>query len=192
MLQGIASHTAWIAVGIGSIALLCLLRWGIRQKGLHTRQKELSLLQKRNEALNETLRNPRVKTAERTAVNPMEVQWDEKTINDSRIDRTSAMIELVEFSDYSRRKYIFPANQVIRIGSGLENQLVLPRKGVAPMHCEIFATDEGPAIRTVSPSKALLLRGKTSATIDRRGTLLNNGDHIRLGTADIQFRRFKA
>ncbi len=192
MLSFILSHIGYFIVGLAVVLLLFVLRPVLKRKKLREQEEEMSLLQKRNEALNETLRNPKVKAAKNAAVGPMEVQWDEKAMDLQRTGRTSVMVELVEFSTYSRRKYLFSAEQPIHIGSGTENQLVLPREGVAAKHCEIFAIDGAMAVKTAAEAKAVLVRGKTSAVINREGVLLNNGDHIRMGTADVQFRCFKA
>ena len=192
MLSFILSHIGYFIAGLAVILLLLVLRPVLKRKKLREQEKEMSLLQKRNEALNETLRTPKIKAAENAAVKPMEVQWDEKAMELQRTGRTSLMVELVEFSTYSRRKYLFSAEQPIHIGSGTENQLVLPREGVAARHCEIFAISGAMAIRTTAGAKAVLVRGKTSAVISSEGVLLNNGDHIRMGTADVQFRCFKA
>ncbi len=192
MLSFILSHIGYFIAGLAVILLLFVLRPVLKKKKLREQEKEMSLLQKRNEALNETLRNPKIKATESTAVGPMEVQWDEKAMDHQRTGRTSVMVELVEFSTYSRRKYLFSAEQTIHIGSSTENQLVLPREGVVSRHCEIFAINGAMAVKTVAGAKAVLARGKTSAAINSEGVLLNNGDHIRMGSADVQFRCFKA
>lgn len=192
MLSFILSHIGYFIAGLVVILLVFVLRPVLKRKKLRGQEKEMSLLQKRNEALNETLRNPKVKDKDSKAVGPMEVQWDEKAMDNQRTGRVSMMVELVEFSTYSRRKYLFSAEQPIYIGSGTENQLVLLREGVAARHCEIFAVKEKMAVRTMTGEKAVLVRGKTKAIINSEGLLLNNGDHICMGAADVQFRCFKA
>lgn len=108
MLSFILSHIGYFIAGIVVILLVFVLRPVLKRKKLRGQEKEMSQLQKRNEALNETLRNPKIKTAEPAAVGPMEVQWDEKAVDQQRTGRASMMVELVEFSTYSRRKYLFP------------------------------------------------------------------------------------
>lgn len=192
MLESIKPYLLYIIVGIAVIALLFLVKAWLHRRTWQKKRKEMSMLRKRNEALNETLRNPQISLEEGTASGPMEVQWDAKAIDDRYADQATMMIELVEFSAYSRRKYIFPAGQIIRIGAGAENHLILPREGVSEKHCEIFLLNKTVAIRNISSEKVVLIRGKTSAFVNCDGVFLNNGDHIQLGTADIQFRCFKA
>lgn len=194
MLQFLSSHIIYVYViaGIAVIFLIVVLRILLKRRKIKRMQKEMSTLQKRNEALNETLRNPKVKASGNGTAGPMEIQWDDKVLKDASAKKQSMMIELIEFSAYSRRKYLFPAGQTICIGSGADNQLVLQREGVATRHCEIFSTGKALAARNVSNAKALLIRGKNSAFISDEGVFLNNGDHIRIGSADIQFRCFKA
>ena len=150
------------------------------------------MLQKRNEALNETLSNPKVKSTNKPAVGPVEVKWDDKAADKKQTHGSTLVIELVEFSAYSRRKHLFPAGQAISIGSSADNQMVLLREGIAARHCEIFMKNGAIAVRNVSNEKALLVRGKVTALISEEGVYLNNGDFIRLGTVDIRFRYFKA
>lgn len=190
MLQFILSHW-YVFAGAALVGLISVLSRFMKQNKQKQKQKEMTDLQKRNEALNETLRNPKVKKKSTVSAGPMEVQWDDKALNNSASGRKSMMIELVEFSTYSRRKYMFPADQAITIGSSADNQLVLPRDGVAPKHCEIYLTNKVFAVRSLSDSQATLVRGKASAYITREGVFLNNGDHIKMGAADIQFNCFK-
>lgn len=192
MLQFLMSHILYVAIGVGAIVLILVLRFVSKQNAVRKKQKEMSLLQKRNEALNETLRNPKMQQQKSPAAGPMEVQWDEKAIESRQKDNPSLMIELIEFSTYSRRKYLFPAELGVSVGSGADNQLVLQREGVAPQHCAFFQKDGAIAVRSISNQKTLLLRGKTSALVGAEGVFLNNGDHIHIGTADLQFRSFKA
>lgn len=182
----------YISIGIAAALLILLISKLLKQRKDKKHQKEMSMLQQRNEALNEALSNPKVKKSDATMTAPMEVHWDSQALNKPKTRKSSLMIELVEFSTYSRRKYLFSADQIIRIGSGADNQLVLPREGVCPKHCEIFLVDHAVAVRNVSGTNALLLRGKSSAFINEEGVFLNNGDHIKMGSADIQFRCFNA
>ena len=192
MLQFFLSHIVYIIAAVAAVLLFFIFSRIHKKKKERQKQREMSAMQRRNEALNETLRNPKVKKTDKGAIAPMEVQWDEKALREPSAESASMMIELIEFSTYSRRKYLFPVGRPITIGSNMDNQLVLPREDVAARHCEIFSQADCLAARSLSDEQTLLIRGKNPAQISRDGVFLNNGDHIRLGSADIQFRCYKA
>lgn len=192
MLQFLSSHLVAIIAGVAGGACIFALRIFLKRRKERAVQKEMTLLQRRNDALNQTLSNPKVKQAGAAMAGPMEVQWDERALDSRRSGGSSVMVELVEFSTYSRRKYLFPLGDTISIGSGVDNHLVLQRERVQPKHCEIFLSGNAVAVRSVAESEVLLIRGKKSALISGEGVFLNNGDRIRIGTANIQYRCFEA
>ena len=101
------------------------------------------------------------------------------------------MVELTELSAYSRRKYVFRGEQAVTVGSGGDNSLVLARDGVAERHCEVRMIGKDFCVRSLSTARTVLIRGKKSFLVGTEGVYLNDGDHIQLGTAEIQFRKFK-
>ncbi len=192
MLQFLTSRIVYVIAGAVLVAGLILLKRLLARSKEKKQQREMFLLQRRNDALNETLSNPKVKNPQKSAVAPVEVKWDEKAVDSKSSGVSTPVIELVEISAYSRRKHLFPASQPISIGSSAENQMVLMREGIAEKHCEIFMKNGAIAARNLSGEQAVLVRGKVTALISEEGVYLNNGDHIRLGNVDIQFRHFKA
>lgn len=189
-LDFIKTHLYVLAVPVILLAVMYCLH-SKKKKALRKFQ-EMSQIKQRDEALNEALRNPQVKEARGGPERPMEIQWDDKAVREKGKKGESRMAELVELSAYSRRRYVYRMDQPIRIGSGKENQMELPRDGVAEAHCEIFLQGGRACVRTLPGAKTLLKRGKESALISANGIYLKNGDHIQLGSAEIQFRMFKA
>ncbi|MDE6590512.1 MAG: hypothetical protein K2K53_09275, partial [Oscillospiraceae bacterium] len=116
------------------VALLAALRFALKYRSRRKQLEEISQLKRRDEALNEALRNPQAAgSAPGAKGGPIEISWDDKVVKAQ--DASAAwMVELLELSAYSRRKYVFRADQPITIGSGEDNQLVLHRDGVAPSH----------------------------------------------------------
>ena len=192
MLQFLASNIIYVIAGAVVVAGLILLKRMMARRKEEKRQREMFLLQRRNEVLNETLRNPKAKDLPKPVAAPVEIKWDEKAGDLKQTNGSTLVIELVEMSAYSRRKHLFQAGQPIDIGSGKNNQMVLIREGVAEKHCRIFLKNGAIAVKNLCGAKTLLVRGKVTALINEEGVYLNNGDHIRLGTIDIQFRYFKA
>lgn len=172
------------------LLLLMAIRLLSKQRKVKREIEEMSQYKRRDEALVEALRNPQVKE-ESGPEGPMEISWDDKTVSERGKDHASPMVELVELSAYSRKKFVFRLGKPIRIGSEKENQMELLREGVEESHCEIFLNGEKACVRSLSGSKTILKRGKTSALIGPSGVYLNNGDRIQLGTVELQVRLFK-
>ena len=178
------------AAVVGLIAGLCAWsRWRKERR----KSAEMSHITRRNEALNEALRDPSAKEPiQGGPEGPLEITWDDKAVYQSAAAGSALMIELIELSTYSRRKYVFRADRPIFIGSGPDNQLVLPRAGVAEKHCEIRMAGKLAFVRSTSRAQTSLKRKKTVVLVGMEGIYLNNGDHIQLGASEIQFRLFKA
>lgn len=167
-------------------ALMCFLS---RRRKRKREVQEMSQYKRRDEALVEALRNPRVKSGSGPE-GPMEIKWDDKVVSEKRKTRASPMVELVERSAYSQKKFVFRLGQPIRIGSGKGNQMELLREGIAEVHCEIFLNGEKACVRSVNGARTVLRRGKTNALISSAGVYLNSGDYIQLGNTEIRVRLF--
>lgn len=176
-----------------TIGLIVVLRTWSKWRKKRRKSEEMSHITRRNEALNEALRDPSAKEPVQSGPEgPLEISWDDKAVHQSAAAGSALMIELIELSTYSRRKYVFRADRPISIGSGPNNQMVLPREGVAEKHCEIRMAGKRACVRSVSRAQTSLKRKKNVVLVGTEGIYLNNGDHLQLGTSEIQFRLFKA
>lgn len=181
----------YAALAAGAVVFALLRTWS-RWRKSRKQMEEMSQLKRRDEALNAALRDPLSKDAPRTGPEgPMEIKWDDKAVNEQG-GSASLLIELIELSAYSRRKYVFRADTPIVIGSGENCRMVLPRDGVAGEHCEIRLEGKRACVRSIAGAKTILKRKKVSALVGTDGVYLNNGDHLQLGVSEIQFRMFKA
>ena len=187
MLQFLRTYYYFFLLVLLGIVLLCVLR--SRQKR-RREERENTRRRKRDEALSEALRNPLVKREQAPSHGPLEVRWEDQTVRETTPAANAPVAEITELSEYSRRKYVFDLDRPVRIGSGAENELVLSREGVAHYHCEIFLIGARAGIKTVQDSETLLVRKKQCAIIGTEGLYLNDGDHIRLGTAELEFRLY--
>ena len=173
--------------------LIFALRRVLRYRKERKTEADLTQQQRRNEALTRALQNPMAKAPSKPpASNPLEISWDEKLIQKDKSKADAMMFELVELTDYSRRKYLFPASQTVGIGSSDDNQMVLFREGVAPHHCTVSMDGGKPCVLSTSGAKTLLHRGKELATVNEGGVFLNNSDLLELGSTRIEFRMFRA
>lgn len=183
----------YVIAAVAAIVLIAALRTWSKWRKSRKQSAEISHITRRNEALNEALRDPHAKEPVQSGPEgPLEISWDDKAVHQNAAANSSLMIELIEFSTYSRRKYVFRANRPISIGSGPSNQLVLPREGVAEKHCEIHMAGKKACVRSLPQVQTFLLRKKNVVRVGTEGIYLNNGDRIQLGTSEVQFRLFKA
>lgn len=174
------------------LLLAFLLSAFYRRHKKHRTEEDAAQIKRRDEALTEALKNPRVREQTGGQGVPVEIKWDDKAVSNKSKTKPTTMVELVELSAYSRRKYIFHADSPISVGSAAENQLALPREGVLKRHCEFFMDGSRPGVRSVHGAKTLLRRGKNTASVSDDGVYLKNGDCIQIGSAEVEFRLFKA
>ena len=180
-------YLALIPVLLLSAGLILLLR---RRKA-RREQREMSQFKRRDEALNEALRNPRMEEDPGRPEGPMSVSWGDKSVSRRPKAPPSPMVELVLLSEYSHRTYVYRLDQPIRVGSERDNHMELHLDGVASRHLELFLNQGKPCVRTLPGARALLKRGRTAAAIPQDGVYLNSGDRIQFGRAELQFRLFK-
>lgn len=99
------------------------------------------------------------------------------------------MIQLVEKTELSTRKFVLNPAKVIRIGSDLqENDISILADDIAPHQCEIFSVRDRVFIRNVSSGlHTIIKRKRETAFVDEKGIRLLSGDTIILGkvTYDI-------
>ncbi len=181
----------YILAAVAGVALIAGLTIWMRWRSKRRRFEEISQMKRRNEALNDALRNPNMESGSSGPEGPMAVSWDDKAVNGRGTGAPSIMAELTELSAYSRRRYVFRGEQNITVGSGGDNALVLARDGVAQRHCEVRMIGKRFCVRSLPAVKTILIRGKKSFLVGTEGVYLNDGDRIQLGTAEIEFRKFK-
>lgn len=189
MLRFFQSHLYLIFIPI--LLLIIGLFFLARRQKARREWEDMSQRKHRDKALNEALRNPRLRQNSNQPDRPLEISWTDKACKEKKIKPASPMAELVLLSEYSHRKYVYRLDQSIRIGSGTDNHMELHWDGVAPQHCEIFLNQQKPCVRSLSGAETWLKRGKASAPVGADGVYLHSGDHIRLGTAEISFRVLK-
>lgn len=188
MFSYIQTHLYILVIPV--LLLFIMFRFFSRRRKTKREYEEMSQYKRRDEALVEALRNPQVKK-ENGPEGPMEISWDDETVGEKGKRRASPMVELVELSAYSRKKFVFRLGKPIRIGSGKGNQMEILREGVSESHCEIFLNGDKACVRGLSEAKTILKRGKTSALVSHAGVYLKSGDFIQIGIAEIQVRLFK-
>jgi hypothetical protein len=97
------------------------------------------------------------------------------------------MVQLVENTEFSSRKFIFNLSGIIRIGSGLiDNDIVVANGGIEEHQCEIFLAQKKVYVRNMGHyARTIVKRKKRKIIVDNRGIRIVTGDKIIL--ADIVY-----
>lgn len=102
--------------------------------------------------------------------------------NNKRKDN-HVMLQLVEKTELSTRKFMLNPIKKIRIGSDLQdNDISVLSEGVSPHQCEIFSVSDKIYIKNLSQeNQTILKRKKEQAIVDEKGLRLLSNDKIILG-----------
>lgn len=94
------------------------------------------------------------------------------------------MLQLVEKTELSTRKFMLNPAKNIRIGSDQQdNDIVVLSAGISPRQCEIFSVGDKVYIKNLSDeNRTLLKRKKEQAIVDNKGLRLLSNDKIILGS----------
>ena len=179
-----------------ALALFLLLFF--LKKFLRYREKKQEITQAaadrmRDENLNSIILNSHAATGGREIYKPYAVDYSSKEKggpNKGNSQDISSgkyhqpMLQLVEKTELSTRKFVLNPAKRIRIGSDLQdNEISVLSQGVSPHHCEIFAAGGGVYIRNTGKStRTIIRRKKEQALADDKGIRLQSGDRILLGT----------
>ena len=90
------------------------------------------------------------------------------------------MIQLIEKTELSARKFVLNPAKIIRIGSDLQNNdIVVFSENVSSRQCEIFSAMDKVFIRnTGEKCRTIIRRKKEQAIVDNRGIRLLSGDVV--------------
>lgn len=98
--------------------------------------------------------------------------------------RYPVMLQLVERTELSTRKFMMNPEKAIRVGSGMEgNDISVLAEGVSTHQFEIFTIRDKVFIRNLgSGNRTVVKRKKGQVIVDEKGIRLLSGDRILLGT----------
>ncbi|MBE5881926.1 MAG: FHA domain-containing protein [Lachnospiraceae bacterium] len=181
--------SVWIILGIvAAIALVVVMRI-LSKKRARRREMEIQASDKlREEALDRIILNSQgaSRQSEVYSAKPFEVNYDSKMVEKQPSVLSgvklgsSLMVQIVENSELSARKYMFDPKQGIRIGSrqGMNN-IVISSQEVDEVQCEILEHKGQILIRNVGRSgRVILERGKNRAYVEQNLLEMKSGDAI--------------
>ena len=102
--------------------------------------------------------------------------------------KSHLMVQLVEQTKLSTRKFMLNPAKIIRIGSDLSaNDITVFEQGISPFQCEIFSVGGKVYVRNLSDENTTVLRRKKEQVIvDKKGLRLLSDDIILLG--EVSYR----
>lgn len=182
------------------LAAVILLLAGIIliRKALRKKQKDKELRQAaedklRDENLNHVILNSHAGSGRlREAQTPYDVDYSNpggsniKNPSDNSKQKDShVMLQLVEKTELSTRKFMLNPAKRINIGSDLQdNDIAVLSEGVSAHQCEIFAAGNKVYIRNLSSeNRTIVKRKREKVIVDEKGLRLLSNDIIILGNA---------
>lgn len=147
----------------------------------------------RDENLNHVILNSYVKEEERREVyKPYDVDYsnpnaerDRSAAGYEKKGERHSMLQLIERTELSTRKFILNPEKRIHIGSDPQNNdITIMSEGVSLRHCEIFSAQDNVYIRNLSEGNRTFLRRKREqAIVDAKGIRILSGDTVVVGRA---------
>ena len=170
--------------------ILFILLIKIRKK--NKKQKIMSIQAEdklREEALDKIILNDKAQNDEGDvfSAKPFEVNYDaasvEKHTEKAKKARYRTMVQIVENSELSSRKYMFDPSKGIHIGGkNGKNDIVVSDMSVDDQQCEIVLSSSTVYIRNIGGSrKVVLKRGKQQAYVEKKYVALKSNDVILVG-----------
>jgi pSer/pThr/pTyr-binding forkhead associated (FHA) protein len=151
----------------------------------------------RDENLNNVILNSHgVKSNARDIPIPYDVDYSNQSGNGNEIEKNAnaskspLMIQMVEKTNLSTRKFILNPEKGIRIGSDTQdNDITVFDQSVSPHQCEIFSAGNKVYIRNIgTENRTILKRKKESVIINENGIRLVSNDRIILGSITYDIR----
>lgn len=187
-----------IGIAVALIVVICLFI--LIKKNKVKKEKALLANDKmREEALDKLLFNQEVslkkEEPETFAAVPINVNYDVNAVDKSKTKVSGKknkskkmMLQVIEKSELSVRKYMFDPKKSIFIGSkNGKNHIVNSSATVDDRQCEIKGMQEKVYVRNLGhPAKVILNRGKQCAYIEQNYIELKNGDVISMANTSYQ------
>lgn len=200
LLEGIKNNSRIIGIVVILIVIIAVIK--LLKKEIHKKQKKKELSQAaedkiRDENLNQVILNQHTDGSRFKEVHkPYDVDYSnangensKKAENQIQSGESHVMVQLVEKTELSTRKFMMNPVKAVRVGSNLQdNDITVLADGVSPHQFEIFAVRDKVFVRNLSSEyKTIVRRKKEQAIVDEKGIRLLSGDSILLGhvTYDI-------
>lgn len=176
----------FVLLGMGIV----FLKWFVRQNQKNRELTRAAADKVRDENLNNAILNHCARGETKEVYKPYDVDYSnmnddaDKSIREfPKESEVHTMIQLVEKTELSTRKFMLNPAKKIRIGSELhDNDISVLAEGISLHQCEIFSVRNRVYLRSLSPeNKTIIRRKKIQAIVDEKGVRLLSNDIIILG-----------
>lgn len=177
---------------IGFILLRYLIKRRTKRQELHRAAADRA----RDENLNQVILNTQhIKEENKSMKSPYEVDYGNGSREKSKREKAESpkgkipiMVQLIENTELSTRKFVLNPAKGISIGSGLtDNDIVVSGSNIEERHCEIFLARGKVYIRSIGNRERTMLRRKKEQVIaDRKGIRLLTGDIVLIGNVTYE------
>ena len=190
VIEILLSNTA-ICVYEGTILGFLIVRY-FKLREEKKRTMEMTTLQKekaREEQLDQMLKNKLYQgSAEKAGKNnvPYEVNFHEETVKNEG-SKDNIAIQIVEKGKLSTRKYVIFVSDMITLGKGEQNTVVINDLNIAKEQCRIFKHNEELYIQNLDDSYSVNIQRKRNVMQLASGAVkLMDGDMIGLGETTLE------
>lgn len=184
-----------IVIFIFLILLLLVLGFFFLKEVIHQNQKKKELSRAaedklRDENLNHVILNSDIGNEQLKEVyKPYDVDYSnpnaDKKVSGRNMKKgeNQIMVQLIERTELSTRKFMMNPVKGIRIGSDLQsNDIAVLAENISPCQCEIFSVMDKVYIKNLSSdNRTIIRRKKEQAIADEKGIRLLSGDIVILG-----------
>lgn len=173
-------------------AVIVFLKKSIRRKQKNKELEQAAADKLRDENLNNVILNSHAQSGILKEVyKPYDVDYSSPNSENGRKKRKRkeqagyhVMVQLVEKTELSTRKFMMNPAKKIRIGSSLQdNDITILADGISPYQCEIFSIRSKVYIKNISSeNRTIIKRKKEKAIVDDKGIRLLTNDTVILGS----------
>lgn len=180
----------YIIAGVFVLAILIILLRVISKKRAKNKEIQKAISEKiRDDNLNSVILNSHYTEKEKkNSAMPYEVNYQGNVVEQNgnskheKSDGNYPIIQLVETTALSSRKFVFTLSEGITIGSENDNDIVIINKGVDEKHCSFFAVKKKVFVKNLADRQKTIIRRKNNqAIVDSSGIEVKSGDIIILG-----------
>lgn len=182
-----------VIIAIISVLSICLilLKFLIKRRSGNKELYQAAADRTRDENLDKVILNEHyIKEDNKLVKTPYEVDYGNGNSEkpgrkdmESSIGKMSVMIQLVEKTELSTRKFILNPAKKIRIGSGFtDNDIVVSDSCIEEHQCEIFLAQGKIYIKNIgNKARIIIRRKKEQVIVDGKGIRLLTGDIVLTG-----------
>lgn len=170
------------------VILIIVLRKLIKANQKKKELRQAALERARDEKLNSFILNRYSPSDHKEVYVPYDVDYSDG-INGLQYDLNNRsvsnpiMIQIIERTGLSERKFALNASKGIRIGTSKEDDIEIISENRVMFQCELFVIKNKLYARNNMPASMIIIkRNKKQAVVDARGLGIKSGDTLLIGT----------